>query len=47
MKKALKNFEDLFLSDDKKFMFGDKLSYADLAAACEIEQPRKFYANTF
>lgn len=41
MTKALDNFQNLFLSESK-FMFGNEISYADVAAACEIEQPRKY-----
>ncbi|XP_023017115.1 glutathione S-transferase theta-1 [Leptinotarsa decemlineata] len=40
MVKSLSDFEELFLSGDGPFVFGDQISYADLQAACEIEQPR-------
>lgn len=40
MIKALKNFQELFLSEST-FINGEQISYADIAAACEIEQTRK------
>nr|WCC58248.1 glutathione S-transferase [Pharsalia antennata] len=36
---ALDQFEELFLSDGP-FINGDEISFADIQAACEIEQPR-------
>ncbi|KAG5867390.1 hypothetical protein JTB14_022928 [Gonioctena quinquepunctata] len=39
MLKSLAEFEDLFLARGP-FVFGEKISYADIQAACEIEQPR-------
>lgn len=40
MLKGLKQFEELFLANGK-FINGNEISYADLAAATEIEQPRE------
>lgn len=37
---SLKQFEEYFLKDS--FINGENISYADIAAACEIEQPRMF-----
>nr|WET52684.1 glutathione S-transferase [Phaedon brassicae]WET52805.1 glutathione S-transferase [Phaedon brassicae] len=39
MLRSLKDFERLFLSD-KPFIHGNEISFSDLQAACEIEQPR-------
>ncbi|CAH1405488.1 unnamed protein product [Nezara viridula] len=33
-------FEKIYLSSDKKFLFGNELSIADLMAAMELEQPQ-------
>ncbi|VEN44202.1 unnamed protein product [Callosobruchus maculatus] len=38
LSKALKDFERLFLSENKKYIVGDQISFADLQAACEIDQ---------
>jgi len=35
---TLNEFEQLFLNS-RKFMMGDNISYADLSAICEIDQP--------
>lgn len=40
MIKCLEQFEECFLNNGK-FIGGNEISYADIAAACEIEQPRK------
>lgn len=41
MLKSLEQFQECFL-DRGKFISGNQISYADIAAACEIEQTRKF-----
>lgn len=38
---ALDKFEELFLSDGP-FINGHEISFADIQAACEIEQPSKY-----
>nr|CAH7714310.1 unnamed protein product [Callosobruchus chinensis] len=38
LSKALKDFERLFLSENKKYIVGDQISFADVQAACEIDQ---------
>jgi len=38
---TLNEFEQLFLNS-KKFMIGNSISYADLAAICEIDQPSEY-----
>nr|WET52674.1 glutathione S-transferase [Phaedon brassicae]WET52799.1 glutathione S-transferase [Phaedon brassicae] len=40
MLRSLSTFEELFLSDDGPFLMGKQISYADIQAACEIEQPK-------
>lgn len=37
---TLNDFEELFLNS-RKFMLGENISYADLSAICEIDQPSK------
>ncbi|CAH1104391.1 unnamed protein product [Psylliodes chrysocephalus] len=39
MEKSLEDFERIFLSNER-FLFGNSVSYADVHAACEIEQTR-------
>lgn len=46
MIKCLEQFEECFL-ENKKFISGNEISYADIAAACEIEQPRKSFELCF
>lgn len=41
LNRTLNDFESLFLNK-KNFMIGDSVSYADLMAICEIDQPSKF-----
>lgn len=43
---TLNDFENLFLNT-KKFMIGDTISYADLIAICEIDQPKFIGFNPF
>ncbi|XP_002042937.2 glutathione S-transferase theta-1 [Drosophila sechellia] len=43
---TLKEFEQLFLNS-RKFMMGDNISYADLSAICEIDQPKSIGYNAF
>jgi glutathione S-transferase len=43
---TLNEFEQLFLNS-KKFMIGNSISYADLAAICEIDQPKSLGYNPF
>jgi len=43
---TLNDFEKLFLNS-KKFMIGDNISYADLMAICEIDQPKTLGYNPF
>lgn len=40
MLKCLEQFQECFLSDGK-FINGNTISYADIAAACELEQTRE------
>ncbi|XP_063383720.1 glutathione S-transferase theta-1-like [Cydia fagiglandana] len=40
MESALDTFNDLWLGQGKPFVAGDRISVADLLAACEVEQPR-------
>ncbi|VEN52334.1 unnamed protein product [Callosobruchus maculatus] len=40
MEKTLTDFERIFLSSEAPFITGTEISFADLQAACEIEQPR-------
>ncbi|XP_013097762.1 glutathione S-transferase theta-1 [Stomoxys calcitrans] len=46
LERTLNDFENLFLSS-KRFMIGDNISYADLMAICEIDQPKYIGYNTF
>ena len=40
VKKTLDQFETIWLDNgNKKFLCGDKISVADVFAACELEQP--------
>lgn len=41
MEKTLDDFELIWLKENK-FLAGDKLTAADIWAACELEQPSKF-----
>lgn len=43
---TLNDFENLFLKS-KKFMIGENISYADLVAICEIDQPKCLGFNPF
>ncbi|XP_030564778.1 glutathione S-transferase theta-1 [Drosophila novamexicana] len=43
---TLNDFEELFLNS-RKFMLGDNISYADLSAICEIDQPKCIGFNAF
>ncbi|XP_037805800.1 glutathione S-transferase theta-1 [Lucilia sericata] len=43
---TLNDFENLFLHS-KKFMVGDTVSFADLVAICEIDQPKYIGFNPF
>nr|CAH7714311.1 unnamed protein product [Callosobruchus chinensis] len=43
LSKALKDFERLFLSENKKYIVGDQISFADVQAACEIDQLSKYH----
>ncbi|TDG44045.1 hypothetical protein AWZ03_009534 [Drosophila navojoa] len=43
---TLNDFEELFLNS-RKFMLGENISYADLSAICEIDQPKSIGYNTF
>ncbi|XP_030382017.1 glutathione S-transferase theta-3 [Scaptodrosophila lebanonensis] len=43
---TLNDFETLFLNS-RKFMIGDNISYADLNAICEIDQPKSIGYNPF
>lgn len=43
---TLNDFEELFLNS-RKFMLGDNISYADLSAICEIDQPSKYCLYKF
>jgi len=38
---TLNEFEQLFLNS-RKFMLGDNISFADLSAICEIDQPSEY-----
>ncbi|CAH1954574.1 unnamed protein product [Acanthoscelides obtectus] len=40
MIKSLGDFQRLFMSEDKKYIVGDQISFADLQAACEVDQLR-------
>lgn len=40
---CLEQFQEYFLSDGT-FINGNQISFADILAACEIEQPRKYYS---
>lgn len=46
MIKALEQFEEYFLSDGS-YINGNQISYSDIAAACEIEQTRKYGSMVF
>lgn len=41
MLKSLEQFQEYFL-DKGKFISGNQISFADILAACEIEQTRKY-----
>ncbi|KAH8409101.1 hypothetical protein KR009_006845 [Drosophila setifemur] len=43
---TLNEFEQLFLNS-RKFMMGDNISYADLSAICEIDQPKSIGYKAF
>ncbi|KAH8236875.1 hypothetical protein KR026_001713 [Drosophila bipectinata] len=43
---TLNEFEQLFLNS-RKFMLGDNISFADLSAICEIDQPKSIGYNAF
>lgn len=38
---TLNDFEQLFLNS-RKFILGDNISFADLSAICEIDQPSEY-----
>ena len=41
MEKALEEIETIWLENGKKkYLCGDKISVADIAALCELEQPK-------
>lgn len=44
MEKTLDEIENLWIGD-KKFIAGDKLTAADIFAACELEQPSKRFKH--
>lgn len=46
MNDSLDKFEEYFLSDGA-FVNGQEISFADILAACEIEQPSKFFVLFF
>ncbi|XP_053948127.1 glutathione S-transferase theta-3 [Anastrepha obliqua] len=46
LNQCLKDFENLFLHKNK-FVIGDNISYADLMAICEIDQPKFIGFNPF
>ena len=40
MEKALKDIQEIWLENgQKKYLGGDKISWADIIAVCELEQP--------
>ncbi|XP_017142985.1 glutathione S-transferase theta-3 [Drosophila miranda] len=43
---TLNDFEQLFLNS-RKFMLGNNISFADLSAICEIDQPKSIGFNAF
>lgn len=44
MLKSIEQLQECFL-DKGKFISGNQISYADIAAACEIEQTRKYVSS--
>lgn len=44
MEHTLNDFEQLFLTS-RKFILGDNISFADLSAICEIDQPSEYRTN--
>nr|AUO28660.1 glutathione S-transferase theta [Lasioderma serricorne] len=45
MEETLNKIEDLWLGQGTKYLAGDVISYADILAACELEQPRKLHSK--